>query len=182
MKSKSSFFSTIALLMVVLVIGASCRKSDKIADQPSIAVLTPTISKPALLPAIPESQMLVLNKFNPATSESDIKLHNTDEVYGTINDRSYAYIEINSNKIKYNIYGGASEDQASGRWFSRKILRWDGTTRTWKTFFDDGTQYYSRLSDDVTLQSGSWYYSIQWVWDPAGNKWIKFDADLLVHA
>ena len=165
----------------MLIIGTSCSKSDKKGDQPSKVAATPTTSKPTLSPTIPESQMLELNKFNPAESENDVKFRSTDEVFGTTSDRSYAYNELNSNKISYNIYGGTSEDQMSGRWFSRKILQWDGGTRTWKTFFDDGIQYFSRVSDDISLQSGSWYYTVQWVWDPAGNKWIKFDADLLIH-
>lgn len=182
MKSLHTLFNITALLALLLLLSASCTKTEKPTDQPAITVLTPATGKPELLPAIPESQMMVLNKFNPATIESDLKFHNTDEVYGTDNDRSYAYIEMKSSKITYNIYGGASEDQVSGRWFSRKILQWDGEKHTWKTFFDDGTQYFSRLSDVVSLQAGEWYYTIQWVWDPAGNKWIKFDADLLVHA
>jgi hypothetical protein len=182
MKIILNFLHAITLLALIVVLGTSCRKSDKISEQPSPALVTPTSAKPELLPAIPETQMLVMNKFNPATYENDIKLHNTDEVYGTTNDRSYAYIEINSNKIRYNIYGGASEDQVSGRWFNRKILQWDSETHSWKTFFDDGTKYFSRISDDISLETGSWYYTVQWVWDPAGNKWIKFDADLLIHA
>lgn len=181
MKCMRSVLSTTAVVAIVLTLSTSCSKFDKKADQPTKVAATPTSSKPMLSPSIPESQMLVLNKFNPAESESDVKYRNTDEVFGTTSDRSYAYNEFNSDKISYIIYGGTSEDQTSGRWFSRKILQWDGGSRTWKTFFDDGIQYFSRVSDDISLQSGSWYYTVQWVWDPAANKWIKFDADLLIH-
>jgi hypothetical protein len=181
MKFMYSVFTTTALVSLLLVTGTSCSKFDKKADQPSKIAATPTTSKPGLSPTIPESQMLVLNKFNPAESESDVKYRSTDEVFGTGSDRSYAYNEFTSNKISYDIYGGSSQDQTSGRWFSRKILQWDGGTHTWKTFFDDGVQFFSRVSDDISLQSGKWYYTVQWVWDPAANKWIKFDADLLIH-
>jgi hypothetical protein len=181
MKCFHSILSATALLAIVLVICTSCSKWDSKSDQPTKVTSVPTSGKPALSPAITDDQMLVLNKFNPAKSENDVKYHNTDEVFGTSSDRSYVYNEINNNKISYTIYGGSSEEQISGRWFSRKILQWDGGTHTWKTFFDDGVQYFSHISDDITLQSGSWYYTVQWVWDPSANKWIKFDADLLVH-
>lgn len=78
------------------------------------------------------------------------------------------------------MYGGTSEDKTSGRWFCRKILKWDTSSHAWKTFFDDGIQYFSQISDDIALQKGSWYYTLQWVWDPAAKTWIKFNADLLV--
>lgn len=173
-------FTFSILLVLVMIVNYSCNKSDKTSDKLAKRTEVPTTGKPAAAPVIDESQMQELKKFNPSAGGSEIKYRSTDEVFGSSSDRSYAYNECNDTKITYFIYGGASEDKTSGRWFCRKILQWDVSSHAWKTFFDDGIQYFSSISEDITLQKGSWYYTMQWVWDPAAKTWIKFNADLLV--
>jgi len=168
------------LLVLVLTVSLSCNKSDKANDRLGQKTEAPTCAKPSVSPVIDETQMQALNKINPTANSSEIKYRSTDEVFGSSSDRSYVYNECSNTKITYFIYGGNSEDKTSGRWFCRKILQWDASSHAWKTFFDDGIQYFSSISDDVTLQKGSWYYTLQWVWDPAAKTWIKFNADLLV--
>lgn len=180
MKRLHYAFTIASLLLLVMLVGYSCNKFDKSSEKLVKQAEVPTSVKPAMVPVIDQTQLQTLNGFNPSSSSSDIKYKSTDEVYGSSSDRSYAYNECNNTKITYFIYGGNSEEKTSGRWFCRKILKWDASSRAWKTFFDDGIQYYSRISDDVTLQKGSWYYTIQWVWDPTAKTWIKFNADLLV--
>jgi hypothetical protein len=180
MKNYYTLFTHTTFLTLVLFIGYSCNNSEKIVDQFSKKKEVPTTMKPAEAPKMDEIQMVSLKKFNPSSCGSEMKYRSTDEVFGILSDRSYAYNECNNAKITYFLYGGNSEEHKSGRWFCRKILKWDVPSRAWKTFFDDGIQYYSNLSDDVALQKGSWYYTLQWVWDPAAKSWIKFNANLLV--
>jgi len=168
------------LLILLQFVSYSCRKTEKTNDQLAKQTEVPTTGKPAVLPVVDETQMQELSKFNPSSGSSEIKYRSTDEVFGSSSDRSYAYNECNNTKITYFLYGGTSEDETSGRWFCRKVLQWDASSHAWKTFFDQGIQYFSRISDDVTLQKGSWYYTMQWVWDPTAKTWIKFNADLLV--
>lgn len=180
MKRFHSAFTFKSLLILLLFVSYSCNKSDKTNDQLTKQTEVPTTEKPAVAPVINETQLLALNNFSPASGSSEIKYRSTDEVYGSSSDRSYAYNEFSQTKISYFLYGGNSEEMMSGRWFSRKILKWDASSQAWKTFFDDGIQYFTRISDDVPLQKGSWYYTLQWVWDPVAKTWIKFNADLLV--
>lgn len=180
MKRFHYLFTITTLLVLVLLVSFSCNKSDKTNDRLAKQTEVPTSGKPALAPVINQTQLQELSKFNPSSVSSEIKYRSTDEVYGSSSDRSYAYNECNKTKITYFLYGGTSEDKTSGRWFCRKILQWDVSSHAWKTFFDDGIQYFSSISDDVTLKKGSWYYTIQWVWDPTAKTWIKFNADLLV--
>lgn len=168
------------LLVLVLTLNYSCNKSDKSNDRIARKAEVPTCVKPSVAPVIEKSQMEALNKLNPTANSSEIKYRSTDEVFGSSSDRSYAYNECNNAKITYFMYGGTSEDKTSGRWFCRKILQWDASSHAWKTFFDDGIQYFSSISDDIALKKGSWYYTLQWVWDPEAKTWIKFNADLLV--
>jgi hypothetical protein len=168
------------LLLFVLSVSPSCNKVDKTNERIVKVSEVPTSGKPSLVPVIDETQLQALNEFNPSSGSSEKKYKSTDEVYGSLSERSYAFNECSNTKITYFMYGGISEDKTSGRWFCRKILKWDASSHAWKTFFDDGIQYYSSISDDITLQKGSWYYTLQWVWDPAAKSWIKFNADLLV--
>lgn len=168
------------ILVLVLIVNYSCNKSDKTNDRLAKKAEVPTTEKPATAPVIEETQMQQLNKFNPTTGNNGIKYRSTDEVFGSTSERSYVYNECSNTKITYFMYGGISEDKTSGRWFYRKILQWDASSHAWKTFFDDGIQYFSQISDDITLKKGSWYYTVQWVWDPTAKTWIKFNADLLV--
>jgi len=171
-----------ALLALLFIAGTSCRKAEPYEIQVTKVASLPNTVKPQLPPVIPSSDLQVLNKFNPLGGESDVKIRSTDEVFGTASDRSFAYNEFNNNSIVYYMYGGNTDEQLAGRWFSRIILQWDAGSHSWKVFYNDGVQYFSRISDEITLAPDAWYYTLQWVWDDAGSKWIKFDANLLVHA
>lgn len=180
MKRLHNSFSFTALLLLILLVSYSCNKQEQISDRSIIQTDVPTSGKPAVAPIIDKAQMQTLTEFNPLSGSSEIKYRNTDEVLGRSSDRSYVSNECNNTKITYFLYGGNSEEKTSGRWFCRKIFQWDVSSHAWKTFFDEGIQYFSRISDNVTLQKGSWYHTMQWVWDPSAKAWIKFDADLLV--
>lgn len=180
MKRFHNIFAITTLQVLVLLFSYSCENSEKAQDQIAMQTEVPTTSKPTVVPVINETTLQELNKFNPSLRSSDIKYRSTDEVFGTSSERSYVSNECNNTKITYFLYGGSSEENTSGRWFCRKILQWDASSHAWKTFFDDGIQYFSHISDNVTLQKGSWYCTMQWVWDPAAKIWIKFNADLLV--
>lgn len=180
MKQSRYTFAFAILMALVLSVSYSCSKFDKTTEKSIKVAEVPTSGKPSIVPVIEKTQLQTLNEFNPSSAGRGIRYKSTDEVYGSSSERSYAYNECNNSKISYFIYGGNSEEKTSGRWFCRKILKWDASSRAWKTFFDDGIQYFSHVSDNVTLQKGSWYYTLQWVWDPVAKTWIKFNADLLV--
>lgn len=171
----------IPLVAMLFLAVTSCRKAEPYVVKNSKVASIPTTTKPALPPSISSADMQNLNTFASEAVVSKMKTRNTDEVFGTESDRSYAYNEFDNNRIVYYIYGGKNDNEIAGRWFSRSILQWDAGSHTWKVFFNDGVQYFSRLSDDIPLNPDAWYITLQWVWDPAAQKWIKFDADLLVH-
>jgi hypothetical protein len=181
MKRINQFILAIAFPAFLLISGISCRKSDPYDISPSKISSTPKSSKRLIPPIINAEEMKVLRQFNPAAPDISLTLRGTDEIYSLSNERSYAYNEYNDQRIVYYMYGGTSGNQITGRWFNRKILQWDEATHNWRIFFDDGIQYFSSMTDQIEIPSGYWYYTLQWVWDPVNKKWIKFDADLLVH-
>lgn len=173
----------IMYLCAGLIIISSCSKSgnqDTTATQ-SIQVEQPA-DKPGKAPQIAEQDMVRLNQFDPAKVSSDITMKNSAEVYTGDNSRAFAYNEVRNDAVTCLIYGGISEDKKCPKWFSQKILQWDASSHQWKTYFDSGVKYNSVIAEDHKVTAGSWYYTVQWVWDPTANDWIKFDADLLFNA
>jgi hypothetical protein len=138
--------------------------------------------KPGKLPQIDEQDMAKLSQFDPSKLNSEILTKNSAEVYTGDNGRAFAYNEVRNNAVSCLIYGGVSEDKKTPKWFSQKILQWDAGSHQWKTYFDSGVKYNSVIAEDHKVTAGSWYYTVQWVWDPTSNNWIKFDADLLFNA
>ncbi len=173
----------IILFCAGLLILASCSKSnsqESAVSQP--AQVEQPAEKPGKVPQITEQDMAKLNQFDPSKVSSDIVLKNSAEVYTSDNSRAFAFNEVQKNAVSCLIYGGVSEDKKCPKWFSQKILQWDAATKQWKTYFDSGIKYNSVIAEDHKVAAGSWYYTIQWVWDPTANDWIKFDADLLFNA
>jgi hypothetical protein len=168
--------------VLLFLAATSCRKAEPYVVQTYKVTSVPNTTKPALPPSISATDMQFLNTFVSETAVGSMKIRSTDEVFATSNNRSYAYNEFNFNRIVYYIYGGKNENENTGRWFSRSILQWDPGSHTWKVFFNDGVQYYSLLTEDIPLKPDAWYYTLQWVWDPAVEKWINFKVNLLVHA
>lgn len=181
MKIKKS--GKLPFLFIGLIIITACSKNVKqetAVSQPS--QIEQPAEKPGKLPQIDEQDMARLNQFDPAKVTSEITTKNSAEVYTGDNSRAFAYNEVRADAISCLIYGGVSEDQKCPKWFSQKILQWDPATHQWKTYFDSGIKFNSVIAEDHKVTSGSWYYTMQWVWDPTSNDWIKFDADLLFNA
>lgn len=171
----------IPALALLFLAATSCRKAEPYEVKTTKVASAPATTKPTLSPSISATDMQYLNTFVAEAAIGSMKIRSTDDVLGTTNERSYAYNEFNHNRIVYYIYGGNNDNEMAGRWFSRTILQWEAGSRTWKVFFNDGVQYYSRLSDEIQLPPDNWYFTLQWVWDEAGKQWIKFDVNLLVH-
>lgn len=176
-----TLIKTIPAVVLLLLAATSCRKAEPYEVKTTKVASVPTTTKPDLAPSISEEEMQYLNTFVSGVAVGRMKIRSTDEVYGATSERSYACNEFNHNRIVYYIYGGKSDSEIAGRWFNRSILQWDAGSHTWKVFFNDGVQYFSRLADDVALNPDTWYITLQWVWDPTIKKWIKFNTDLLVH-
>lgn len=178
MKTQLKIIPAVALLFLV---ATSCRKAEPYEVETTKIASVPTTIKPALPPSISAPDMQFLNTFESEAAAGSMKIRSTDEVFASASDRSYAYNEFNYNRIVYYLYGGKNDNETAGRWFSRSILQWDAGSHSWKVFFNDGIQYYSLLTDEIPLPPDTWYYTLQWVWDPAAKKWLKFDVNLLVH-
>lgn len=178
MKTMLKIIPAAALLFLA---ATSCRKVEPYAVQTNKITSVPNTGKPALPPSISSADMQFLNTFKSANAAGSMKTRSTDEVFASASERSYAYNEFDFNRIVYYLYGGKNDNETAGRWFSRIILQWDAGSHTWKVFFNDGVQYYSLLTDEIALTPDAWYYTLQWVWDPAARKWLKFNVNLLVH-
>ncbi|HOW32524.1 MAG TPA: hypothetical protein PLP88_13245 [Bacteroidales bacterium] len=179
----------ISSLRIILYYGigllamSACSKSgnQESTVSQSVQVEAPA-EKPGKTPQITEQDMTRLNQFDPTKVSSEIIMKNSAEVYTGDNSRAFAFNEVQNNAVTCLIYGGISEDKKCPKWFSQKILQWDPASRQWKTYFDSGVKYNSVIAEDHKVAAGSWYYTVQWVWDPSANDWIKFDADLLFNA
>lgn len=180
---KIQYLKNLACLVAVFSIITSCSKNgnqDSLASQ-NVQIEQPA-EKPGKLPQIDEMDMKRLNQFDPAKVTSEIITRNSAEVYTGDNSRAFAYNEVRNDAVTCLIYGGVSEDKKCPKWFSQKILQWDASSHQWKTYFDSGVKFNSVISEDHKVTAGAWYYTLQWVWDPTANNWIKFDADLLFNA